>query len=168
MKMWFKSLRKKECDRVRELLSPYIDDELHSEERLKVQAHLESCQSCREELESIRETVSLIRGMPVIEPRRSFTISETTKKIWDSTLRALSTATALVAVFLLVIFIGDIRHYFDAAPLPSPPWPQPTEVREYYWPVRETEFGLIGLIVVLATTALVYWRKRVQKLQRRK
>jgi len=168
MKTWFKGSPKKECNGVRELLSPYIDDELDSDERLKVEAHLESCRSCREELDSIKKTVSLVRRMPIIEPERSFTISETTKKIWDSKLKALCAATAVITVFLLVIFIGDIRHYFDASPLPSPPWPQLPKIAQYYWPVKETEFALLGAFVALTVVTIVYWRRRVRKLRRRK
>lgn len=164
--MWFKDLRKTQCDLARELLSPYIDGELGSEERQRVDSHLESCQSCREELDSIRKTISLVQSIPVIEPRRSFAITETKKKTWDKGLKAFSAATVLVAVFLLVVFIGDVGHYFDALPLPSTPWPQPPEIGKYYWPVRETEFGLLGLLIVLAIVTLVYWRKKGGKLPR--
>ena len=166
--MWFKGLQKTQCDLVRELLSPYIDDELDPEERQRVDSHLQSCQSCREEFDSIRKTISLVQSMPVIEPRRSFAISETKKKTWDGRLKALSAATVLVAVFLLVVFIGDIGHYFDALPLPSTPWPQPPEIGKYYWPVRETEFGLLGSLIALTITTFVYWRKKGGKLLRRK
>lgn len=168
MKSWLKHPRKTECDKVREWLSPYLDDELDSGERQRVASHLESCQSCREELDSLRKTVSLVRRIPVIEPRRSFTISEAVKKTWDGTLKALCAAAAVIAVFLIIVFIGDISHFFDAAPLPSAPWPQPPEVEKYYWPVRETEFGLLGVFVVLTIVIFVYWRKRVRKLFRRK
>ena len=166
--MWFRGLQKTQCDLVRELLSPYIDDELDPAERQRVDSHLESCQSCREEFDSIRKTISLVQSLPVIEPKRSFAISETKKKTWDGRLKVLSAATVLVAVSLLVVFIGDIGHYFDALPLPSTPWPQPPEIGKYYWPVRETEFGLLGLLIVLAIATFVYWRKKGGKLPRRK
>lgn len=166
--MWFKGLRKTQCDLIRELLSPYIDDELDAAERQKVDSHLSLCQSCRDEFDSIRKTISLVQSMPVIKPRRSFAISEIKKKTWDGGLKALSAATVLVAVLLLVIIIGDIGHYFDALPLPSAPWPQPSEIGKYYWPVRETEFGLLGLLIVLAIATFVYWRKKGRKLSRRK
>ncbi len=166
--MWFKGLQKTQCDLVRELLSPYIDDELDLEERQRVDSHLQSCQSCREEFDSIRKSASLVRSMPVIEPRRSFAVSEAKRKTWDGRLKALSAATVLVAVSLLVVFIGDIGHYFDALPLPSTPWPQPPEIGKYYWPVRETEFGLLGLFIVLAIATIVYWLKKGGKLPRQK
>ncbi len=168
MKKWFKDLHKTECDRVREWLSPYLDGELDSEEQHRVESHIESCRSCREELDSLRKTVSLVRSMPVIELRRSFAISETVTKIWDGKLKSLSVVTALVAACLVLVFIGDIRHFFDVAPLPSPPWPQPPEVEQYYWPVRETEFALLSVFLALAVITFVYWRKRIRRLLRRK
>ncbi|MFC7392044.1 anti-sigma factor family protein [Scopulibacillus cellulosilyticus] len=39
---------------VEELLSPYIDDELNSEERKAVEQHLKTCKQCREEVEDLR------------------------------------------------------------------------------------------------------------------
>ncbi len=168
MKNWLKHPRKTECDKVREWLSPYLDDELDAGERQRVESHLESCQSCREEYDSLQKTISLVRRMPVIEPRRSFAISEAVKKTWDSMLKALCAATALVAVLLVLVFIGDIRQYFDAPILPAPPWPQPPEVAQYYWPVREMEFALLGVFVALVVVTIIYWRRRVRKLRRRK
>jgi len=165
---WFKGLQKTQCDLVRELLSPYIDDELDTAERQKVDSHLQSCQFCREEFDSIRKTIRLVQSMPVMEPRRSFAITEPKKKTRDGRLMALSAATISVAVLLLVVVIGDIGHYFDALPLPSTPWPQPSEIGKYYWPVREAEFGLLGLLIVLAIATFVYWRKKGGKLPRRK
>jgi len=168
MKSWLKHPRKTECDNVREWLSPYLDDELDAGERQRVTSHLESCQACREELDSLRKTVSLVRRMPVIEPRHSFAISEAVKKTWDGMLKVLCAATTLVAIFLVLVFIGDIGHYFDAPILPAPPWPQLPQVAQYYWPVRETEFALLGVFVALVVVTIVYWRKRVGKLLRHK
>ena len=34
------------CDRVRELLSPYLDEALPAQDRAVLAAHLESCQDC--------------------------------------------------------------------------------------------------------------------------
>ena len=150
MKKWPKGSKVTGCNSVRELLSPYIDGELSVRERQFVDRHIESCQLCREELESLQKTINLVQHIQVIEPRRSFTVSENVKRTRDIKLKTLSAATALVAVCLAVVFIGDISHFFDAMPLPSQPWPQPPEIDEYYWPVRETEFGLLGAFVILA------------------
>ncbi|HEY3249459.1 MAG TPA: anti-sigma factor, partial [bacterium] len=54
---------------VRELLSPYLDDELGGRERERVQRHLEVCPECREHLASLRRTLGLVRSLdPVRAP----------------------------------------------------------------------------------------------------
>lgn len=55
------------CEKVRELLSDYIDGEL--EESSQVEEHLHSCGECRRELESLRKVGELLREMG--EPERS-------------------------------------------------------------------------------------------------
>jgi anti-sigma factor RsiW len=42
------------CERVRELLSPYLDGELSAEERRAVAAHLEECRGCSAQLSDFR------------------------------------------------------------------------------------------------------------------
>jgi len=155
-----KGSQNKECGKIRELLSSYIDGELSAAEQRKVVFHLKSCDSCREELESLQKTVNLVKNIPAIEPRRSFAVSGDVKRTHDIKLKVLGTATALIAVCLAAVFIGDISHFFDAMPLPSQPWPQPLEIDKYFWPVRETEFGLLGALVILAATSLWYWYRR--------
>ena len=167
MKRWSKGPKVTGCNSVRELLSSYIDGELSVRERQFVDRHIESCQLCREELESLQKTINLVQHIPAIEPRRSFTVSGDVKRTWDIKLKTLGTATALVAVCLMVVFIGDICHFFDAMPLPSQPWPQPPEINKYYWPVRETELGLLGVFIVLAVVSFWYWYRRVRKKSRR-
>jgi anti-sigma factor RsiW len=43
-----------QCERVRELLSPYLDGELSAEERRQVAVHLEECHSCSAQLSDFR------------------------------------------------------------------------------------------------------------------
>src|SRR5207253_1164502 len=42
-----------QCERARELLSPYLDGELSAEERRAVAAHIESCRSCAAQVRSL-------------------------------------------------------------------------------------------------------------------
>lgn len=172
MKSWLKHPRKTECDNVREWLSPYLDGELDSDERQRVASHLESCQACREEYASLQKTVSLVQRIPVIEPRRPFAISEAVKETWDRNLKVLTASTILVAVAGAIIFLGDIWRLFDQTSDPSAPWQQQPNFgfvgNTYTWPIRETEFGLLFIFVILAVITIVYWRRRVRKLRRRK
>ena len=41
------------CQKVRKMISPYIDEELTSREREEVGLHLKGCQECRKEMENI-------------------------------------------------------------------------------------------------------------------
>jgi putative zinc finger protein len=53
-----------------ETLSASIDDRLAPNDAAAVQAHLETCQACRERLEDLRSVVGLLRQLPLLEPPR--------------------------------------------------------------------------------------------------
>jgi anti-sigma factor RsiW len=55
-----------------EVLSEYLDLRLQGKARERVDAQLASCQVCREELESLRATVVMLRQLPVETLRRTF------------------------------------------------------------------------------------------------
>lgn len=102
-----------------ELLSAYIDDEVSAEERQEVEAHLNTCQECRQELDSLRWTVTLFREMPAVEVPRPLYVreadlapAEDAESSWldqlaafVGTLRVLSYASAVsfALVFLLTV-----------------------------------------------------------------
>jgi len=54
----------KECGKIRELLSPYLENELEPDELGKVKGHLDGCAECRTELELLRITVGALRDLP--------------------------------------------------------------------------------------------------------
>jgi len=51
-----------ECDE--QVLSAYVDGELDAAARQRVEAHLQSCAACTEEVRSLRETSRLLRDYP--------------------------------------------------------------------------------------------------------
>ncbi len=53
-----------ECDKAKELLSAYLDGEVTEKERHLVEEHLDSCKSCRQELEELRRIVGLVASLP--------------------------------------------------------------------------------------------------------
>ena len=57
-------------------LSAYMDKMTSAAEREAVEHHLADCESCREELESLRQMVGLLRRVPMETPRRSFILAE--------------------------------------------------------------------------------------------
>jgi hypothetical protein len=104
-----------------ETLSAYSDGQLSANERTEARTHLESCVFCQEELRGLRSTTMLMRGLPELQPTRSFQLgpeyakkvgSETAKAGWLERLLggmpALRTATAAVALLLVVVVAGDV------------------------------------------------------------
>jgi hypothetical protein len=57
-----------------EELSAYLDQELTGLARQQLDAHLETCETCRRRLESLRQTVGAIQALPTEAPPRVFTI----------------------------------------------------------------------------------------------
>ena len=72
----FPCMRKERCRKVRGMLSEYIDNLLGAEDRGVVESHLEVCEACSNELESLRMTVQLLHRMPSVPVPRSFAIRE--------------------------------------------------------------------------------------------
>ncbi len=50
----------------RELLSPYLDDEVTEEERVLVEQALAASGELQQDLETLRQTVSLLAGLPSV------------------------------------------------------------------------------------------------------
>ena len=50
-----------ECNRIREMLSEYLDRDLPTETCARIDDHLQSCASCGEAAEGLRTTVRLCR-----------------------------------------------------------------------------------------------------------
>ncbi len=54
------------------LLHLYIDEELSKDEKRELDRHLENCDSCRNELQELLQTNSLLVGMAEVEPSDGF------------------------------------------------------------------------------------------------
>ena len=61
------------CERIRELLSDYINGDLTQAVRALVDSHLESCPSCRAELAKLERMRSILRSFQPVEPPYGFT-----------------------------------------------------------------------------------------------
>lgn len=68
------------CQETRELLSEYLDQRLASGQSAALQEHVAACRDCREALEGLRRTVSLLGALDEIEPSPGFA-SEVERKI---------------------------------------------------------------------------------------
>jgi len=155
----FKRFKETQCDKMQKLLTAYIDGQLSLPEQEMVEQHLKVCQNCQAELDSLRETVNLLHRMPMASPRCSFVISKAKLAPRRSVFGALRIATVVAALCLATIFCGDVMHVFDTPPPPSPgPW-EPSQWERYTWPVRETEYGLLGVTVTLAGVTIALWQR---------
>ncbi len=111
--MMLKALLQSRHRRFRRDLSVYVDDMLPERARRRLEAHLDSCQACRQELAELRSTVEALGSLPMAEVPRSFTLAAApvaevrprpTARRLEFGLR-LATATAAFALALVVV--GD-------------------------------------------------------------
>jgi Putative zinc-finger len=103
--------------RLRDQLSPYLDDALTSAERASLERHLAECDACRAELDQLRLVVGATREFPQVDTPRSFAL---TPEMLEGRRAAASApsapplalgmrlASAGVAVVLAVVVIGDL------------------------------------------------------------
>lgn len=61
-----------EHDRARELFSRFVDGELTDDERRELQAHLQQCETCRQELDKLRDTMQSLSGLHRLAPPPEF------------------------------------------------------------------------------------------------
>lgn len=125
----FKRFKRSEHKRVEELLSAYIDGELPIEEATLVEKHLRDCSACTQNLETLRQTVSLMQQLPAVSPPRSFAISHLVvpERRWAWGYVYLRGATALAALLLTVLLAGDLGFQYLWAPRIAAPAPAPVE-----------------------------------------
>jgi len=103
------------CEKTRELMLLYMDNELEDEELKGFEEHLKSCESCRIELEEIAQVIELCVGLPEEDLPETFK-EQLHKKLVDVSrqessknkiiflknrhLRAIVTAAAVFVVFV--------------------------------------------------------------------
>lgn len=114
--------KKQGCEETREQLSAHIDGQLTSEEKGSLEEHLASCKPCQQELESLRATKNVLSLMPSVATPRSFllVVEQPARRPAFGFLRL---ATAVAAVLLILVQIGDFWSVYPKAPVPvvTPP-----------------------------------------------
>jgi len=99
--------------RFRRDLSAYVDDMLSERACRRLEAHLDSCQACRQELAELRVTVEALGSVPMAEVPRSFTlaaapVAEVRPRPAARRLEfGLRLATATAAFALALVVVGD-------------------------------------------------------------
>ncbi|MBN2099618.1 MAG: zf-HC2 domain-containing protein [Dehalococcoidia bacterium] len=95
------------------MLSSYVDWRLDPEESARVEEHLSACRGCREELESLRATVALLRSLPEVTPSKSFALAPVRPLPWRRALPAMRFATATAVLLLVAAFAVDGTDVFE-------------------------------------------------------
>ena len=97
-----------------EEMSSLIDGSISSETRFSYESHFQNCLSCKDEFLGMQETVFLLKKLPMVQPERSFLLTEreTQESSWSLnnllSIRRVGMAMALVA---LLLFAGDLTGF---------------------------------------------------------
>jgi len=117
MGRWF--ARQTEQEQRDELFSAYLDDQLDAGERARLEEQLAADPALQAELESLRQTVMLMRDLPMLPIPRNFILPRTAATRPLPALRArpqgrawaaplLTAATALASLLFVVVLAGDL------------------------------------------------------------
>jgi anti-sigma factor RsiW len=133
----------KDCGNIRELLSPYLENELAPDELTRVKGHLGECAECRAELELLRMTVGALRDLPELPAPAGILmgVRESLKpRPWHEHLRSLIFPTAArrvplgalasVLVAFGIFLIYDRFPEVGKRPVVAPPVEEVTSVTE--------------------------------------
>jgi len=114
-----------ECEKIEELLSPYLEGELSSEEKREVEKHLKTCKSCSVLFSSMEETQESLADFPELEVsenllNRLYSIPDKEKRFklnFDFLLRpslqpVLAAATIVLTLISFYLFNPD-KHQID-------------------------------------------------------
>ena len=127
-----------ECRESQEELSAYLDGELSLEQRTRVEEHLSGCETCRAELQALRDTVALVGGLPrakapesladavarrIREPASAAQRISWGRMLWPAA------AAACVAVLLYVHQPGDAPRPMSTHPTGREPEAKPYVAR---------------------------------------
>jgi hypothetical protein len=110
---WIKRSPQAEHQFCQENLSPFLDRQLTPREQTRVTSHLQECPDCRADLQSLRQTVAVLRAVPAVKPPRTFFIPASEgvrKRQVQRNLLAygyLQFATAVTTVLLVLVVSGD-------------------------------------------------------------
>jgi hypothetical protein len=104
-------LSKNEHEYAAKRLSAYLDRQVSDREYVRIKAHLETCEQCQQDLETLLWTKRLLRQVPVVPVPRSFVVREAdvvaSKFRPRRTMFAMQWATAIVALLFVVVLFGD-------------------------------------------------------------
>lgn len=129
---FLRRIRKPEHEWVEESLSAYIDGELSSQDAARVEKHLRECETCSQNLVTLRQTVALVGELSPAPAPRSFVVRPAAVGVKPRPVAPrrgyglLRGATALAALLLVLLVGGDLTLQFlggSRLAVPAPPAP---------------------------------------------
>lgn len=128
------------CEEVQDQLSAYLEHDLEPVARRNIEAHVEECIRCRQELTLLRQTVSALQSLEEIEvpPRLTAAIQTGVSDREHSSWRRIASRLffpmhiklPLEAMALLLIALGVVYLYRTTPELAQAPRPQAVTERE--------------------------------------
>lgn len=103
-------------------LSEYLDKRLAPNELTRLETHLQECDRCRASLESLRQTLSLLKQAPVPAPSRQFIlpVTQSAPHALRPSFAFLRVATVMATLILCVVVSLDVFTPFRFAAAPAP------------------------------------------------
>jgi hypothetical protein len=171
---------------VQSQLADYLEGDLPLTKRARIDAHFDICESCSNDLAELRQTISLVRGLPTPEPPADLVESvmarvragEGRVRLWDrisAKLGELSSpifvvpAGAVAVALVTLVISGDLVGVFEpaqlvetefAASLPAGPGGPADPARP---PGEQVRPGAPGLASARTAVAGVERRARAQR-----
>ncbi len=118
------------CSQARGWFSEYLDGRLKADRARSLEAHLQGCPHCREELDALTQVMHLMRSLPVVAAPRSFALrrdmapaapaaSAYSRRGWTW---AWGLATAAASLALAFFVAGDVAGFLphESAVSPAP------------------------------------------------
>lgn len=121
--------RKREMthERVRELLSGYLDGRLSAGQRTALERHLEGCRDCGHELRALRATQQMVQSLPPVRLPRGFTLEAAPRPaLLPRGFFWLRGATAVAAVAFVALLTVPALMSGGGMSAPRPAASQPT------------------------------------------
>ena len=78
----FEGMREAECEHVRGLMSDYVEDELNTAGKARVELHLGICPRCRRVASNLRATLERVRSLRAREPVETDDAAERISSSW--------------------------------------------------------------------------------------
>jgi putative zinc finger protein len=91
-------------------LSAYVDDELEPAHKARVAQHVAGCVDCRARVDGLRQTVNLVRALPMESPPRTFTIPAQRQRAFRRWAPVGWIGSAAAAVLVIAFGVGQLSH----------------------------------------------------------